>query len=117
MTVAKKAVRTTNRRKPPGGPAAPVHARTGRPGTDILKKRVNAVVEAARQTGLIGEKSGRIAGRVSPALVEAAKKRTGLQSDTDLLEFVLANVALEDNFPESFRSLEGTVDPTLDLEF
>lgn len=82
-----------------------------------MKKRVDAVVEAARQTGLIGEKSGRIAGRVSPILVEEAKKRTGLQSDTDLIEFALANVAIEDNFAEEFKKLEGTVDPTLDLEF
>ncbi|PYE89518.1 hypothetical protein [Phyllobacterium leguminum] len=82
-----------------------------------MKKRVDAVVKVARQTGLIGEKSARIAGRVSPILVEEAKKRTGLQSDTDLIEFALANVAIEDNFAEEFKKLEGTVDPTLDLEF
>lgn len=82
-----------------------------------MKKRVDAVVEAAKQTGLIGEKSGRIGGRVSPALVEEAKKLTGLQSDTDLLEFALANVALKDDFPENFRKLKSSVDPALDLEF
>jgi hypothetical protein len=117
VTIAGKAVRTTRRREPQSGLATPAHARKRARADEIMKKRVVAVVEAARQTGLIGEKSGRIAGRVSPALVNQAKKLTGLQSDTDLLEFALANIALEDDFPEAFRKLKGTVDPTLDLEF
>jgi len=117
VAIAKDAVRMTGMRMSPGNVASPANAKTKARADDIMKKRVGAVMEAARQTGLIGEKSGRIAGRVSPALVEQAKKLTGLQSDTDLLEFALANIALEDDFPEAFRKLKGTVDPTLDLEF
>lgn len=79
--------------------------------------RVDAVMEAARRSGLLGEKSGRIGGRVSPALVERAKELTGIETDTDLIEFALANVALKDDFPEAFRKLKGTVDSSLDLEF
>ena len=55
-----------------------------------------------------GGKSGRIGGRVSPALVEQAKRQTGIETDTDLIEFALATVALEDNFAETFKaSLEA----------
>ncbi|MEI5682717.1 hypothetical protein AAAK29_31010 [Mesorhizobium sp. CCNWLW179-1] len=54
---------------------------------------------------------------MSVLLVEEAKKPTGLQSHTDLLEFALANVALKGDFSDAFRKLKGTVDPTLDLEF
>ncbi|WP_420962347.1 hypothetical protein [Brucella sp. IR073] len=89
-----------------------------------MKLRIDAVAKEARKTGLIGDKSARIAGRVSPILVEQAKRLTGIQSDTDLIEFALANVAIEynfleeeDKFPEEFEKLKGTVDPTLDLEF
>jgi hypothetical protein len=114
MAVEKKAVDTTGGRMPSGSTSS---AQKRRRKDDVMRKRVDAVVEAARQIGLIGEKSGRIGGRVSPALVEEAKKLTGLRSDTDLLEFALANVALKDDFPESFGKLKGTVDPTLDLEF
>src|SRR5215469_6978039 len=60
-------------------------------------------MKAAERSGLLKEKSSRIAGRVSPALVEQAKKRTGIQADTDLIAFVLANVALEDEFAEAFK--------------
>jgi hypothetical protein len=115
MAGGKKAVDATGGRNLPSGSTSPAQKRQRK--DDMMKKRVDAVVEAARQIGLIGEKSGRIGGRVSPALVEEAKKLTGLQSDTDLLEFALANVALKDDFPESFAKLKGTVDPTLDLEF
>lgn len=79
--------------------------------------RVNAVLQAAEESGLRAEKDGRIAGRVSADLIRKAKARTGLTSDTELVEFALANVALEDNFAETFRKTRGTVDPTLKLGF
>lgn len=79
--------------------------------------RINAVLQRAEESGLRAEKNGRIAGRVSADLIKKAKARTGLTSDTELVEFALANVALEDNFAETFRKTRGTVDPTLKLGF
>jgi hypothetical protein len=84
---------------------------------EVSRKRVDAVIAAAERSGLMGEKTGRIGGRVSPALIEQAKKLTGIESDTELLQFALASVALEDDFLATFRKLKGTVDPSLDLEF
>lgn len=74
-------------------------------------------MRAARASGLMGEKSARMGGRFSPALIAQAKRRTGIETDTDLLEFALANIALEDNFTADFRKLHATVDPDLDLDF
>jgi hypothetical protein len=79
--------------------------------------QVEAVMSAAQRSGLLQEKSGRIGGRVSPALVEQAKARTGIETDTDLIEFALANIALEDKFPERFKASRGAVDPDLKLGF
>ena len=79
--------------------------------------QVEAVMAAAQRSGLLSEKSGRIGGRVSPALVERAKARTGIETDTDLIEFALANIALEDRFAESFKAVRGKVDPDLKLGF
>ena len=95
------------------------HLRETRKGqlASVSRKRVDAVIAAAERSGLMGEKSGRLGGRVSPALIEQAKRLTGIASDTELLEFALASIALEDDFPASFRKLKGTVDPSLDLEF
>jgi hypothetical protein len=75
------------------------------------------VMEAAERAGLRERKTSRIAGRVSPALIEQAKRRTGIKSDTDLIEFALANLALEDNFAEAFKASRGKVDPDLKLGF
>src|SRR5579864_2399479 len=45
--------------------------------------RVETVMKAAKRSGLLGERSGRIAGRVSPALIKRAKDRTGIKTDSD----------------------------------
>ena len=83
----------------------------------VSKARFEAVMRAAELSGLLGGKGGRIGGRVSPALVRQAKRRTGIETDTDLIEFALASVALEDNFAETFKRSRGTVDPELKLGF
>jgi hypothetical protein len=83
----------------------------------ISKARFEAVMQAAEQSGLLGEKSGRIGGRVSQELVRQAKQQTGIETDTDLIEFALATVALEDNFAEAFKSSRGKVNPELKLGF
>jgi hypothetical protein len=74
-------------------------------------------MRAAEQSGLLREKSSRIGGRVSLALVKQAKRQTGIESDTDLIEFALATVALEDNFAEAFKESRARVDPELELGF
>ncbi len=78
---------------------------------------VKAVLEAAEKSGLLREKSSRIGGRISSALIKQAKKQTGIVTDSDLIEFALANIALEDNFAEKFKKSRGKVDPTLTLGF
>jgi hypothetical protein len=90
-------------------------ARTGEFVVD--KARFEAVMLAAEQSGLLSRKTGRIGGRVSPALVRQAKRQTGIESDTDLIEFALATVALEDKFAEVFKASRGKVDRELKLGF
>lgn len=83
----------------------------------VSKARFEAVMRAAEQSGLLNEKGGRIGGRVSPALVRQAKRQTGIETDTDLIEFALATIALEDNFADLFKESRGKVDPKLKLGF
>ena len=75
------------------------------------------ILTTARAAGLLDQKTARISGRISPALVARAKSRTGIESDTDLIEFALANVALDDGFSEAFRQARGKVDPDVKLGF
>lgn len=78
--------------------------------------RRRLVLDAARAEGLVGEdKDTRISGRVRRRLVEAAKRRCGVASDTELIEYALARVALEDDFGERLVARKGTIPPDLDL--
>lgn len=83
----------------------------------VSRARFEAVMQAAEHSGFLGEKSSRIGGRVSPVLVEQAKRQTGIETDTDLIEFALATIALEDNFAEAFKQSRGVADPELKLGF
>ncbi|MBZ9709833.1 hypothetical protein LB543_24295 [Mesorhizobium sp. ESP7-2] len=78
---------------------------------------VRQTLRAAIRKGLIGSKDERITARLSRALIEQAKRQTGIEGDTELLEFALANVALEDNFPATMNKLAGTIDPDINLGF
>ena len=54
---------------------------------------------------------------MSPELVRRVKRLTGIETDTDLIEFALATVALEDNFADVFKESRGKIDPKLKLGF
>jgi hypothetical protein len=78
---------------------------------------VKEVLDVARAEGFIppSDKDAKISGRVHRSLVDAAKRRTGLTSETALLEYALAKVAIEDDFGEHFARLRGTVSQDVDL--
>jgi hypothetical protein len=97
---------------------AKLHFGKSLPKTPKIKStRFVAVMRAADDAGLLGGKSTRIGGRVSPVLLKKAKKLTGIEGDTELIEFALANVALDDNYGKVARKIRGTVDPSLKLGF
>jgi hypothetical protein len=78
--------------------------------------RPASVLAAARQQGLIGTKDRTIGGRVPSALVEAAKARSGIQSDSELLLYALSKVALEDDFGPRLLALKGSVPKDIALD-
>jgi len=108
---------TGSQRKGGAGPAKTVRRATEAAQFPLSKARFEAVMQAAERSGLLSRKSGRIGGRVSPALVEQAKRQTGIETDTDLIEFALATIALDDDFARTFKESRGKVDPALKLGF
>lgn len=109
--MAKSAAKKAGRIAKQSGTTRMLIARDSRTG------RFETVMQAAERSGLLKDKSSRIAGRVSAALVRQAKKHTGIETDTDLIAFALANIALEDNFAETFKAARGKVDAGLKLGF
>ena len=75
------------------------------------------LVMAEREGLLDGRRTQVVRGRMPEALVAQAKKRTGIKSDTHLIELALANIAVGDDYADWLLSRQGTVDPEVDLEF
>lgn len=81
-------------------------------------RKLREVMAIAEKQGLLeGERTQVVRGRMPEALVARAKKRTGIQSDTDLIELALANIAVEDDYPDWLLSQRGTIPREVDLEF
>ena len=93
---------------------APSRSRLG----TARRGQLREVMTIAEQEGLLsGERTQIVRGRMPPALVARAKKRTGIDSDTDLLEVALANIAVADDYSDWLLSRRGTISPEVDLEF
>jgi hypothetical protein len=84
----------------------------------VRSERLKDILVIANKAGLFkGTRTKVVRGRMPEALVNKAKARTGIKSDTDLLEVALANLAVADEFPEWLLSQKGTINKDLDLEF
>ena len=82
------------------------------------ENRFSSTLAFAEQQGLLkGRRTLVLRGRMPEELVAAAKQKTGISSDSKLLEAALANLAVADDYAEWLYSQRGTVDPDLDLEF
>jgi hypothetical protein len=80
--------------------------------------KLREVMAIAEDEGLLhGERTRVVRGRMPEALVARAKKRTGIDSDTDLIEVALANIAVADDYADWLLSRRGAVDRETDLEF
>jgi hypothetical protein len=77
---------------------------------------VQATLSMAASAGLIhGKKNKRLSVRVSDQLLDAAAAQSGLHG-SELIEYALAKVALEDDFARKLFAREGTIDRDVDLD-
>jgi hypothetical protein len=65
---------------------------------------------------LASVKQARARRRIRKRLVETVNA-SGIKSDTELLEYALPRVALDDDFAQRLIGLEGSVAQDIDLEF
>ena len=86
-------------------------------GTAGSQKFRDLLVMAEREGLLHGGRTKVVRGRMPEALVAKAKRRTGIDSDTDLIEVALANIAVADEYADWLLSRRGAVDREINLEF
>ena len=95
----------TIRANPPSGEASAAHARN------------KLVLDQAKAAGLIGPaRDSRLSGRVPAKLVEAAKQRAHVSSDTELLVLALSRLVLEDDFGARLVERKGSIPASIDLD-
>ena len=83
-----------------------------------VTRRFADALAIARETGLLkGSRTKLVRGRMPDALVAKAKARSGVQSDTELIEVALANLAVADEYAGWLLAQRGKVSKDLDLEF
>ncbi|MER9016633.1 MULTISPECIES: hypothetical protein [unclassified Mesorhizobium] len=82
----------------------------------VASTRNKLVLERAKAAGLLGAaKNTRLSARVPAELIEAAKKRAHVTSDTELLELALSRLALEDDFGARLVGRKGSIPADIDL--
>jgi hypothetical protein len=76
---------------------------------EIMSERRTVVLQAAEERRLLGAKDRMVGGRLPDALVEQAKRVSGIAETTELLTYALARIAVEDDFGERLTSRKGRV--------
>jgi hypothetical protein len=89
-----------------------------RPKKAVRSSRLGDALSIAEQQGLLsGGRTHTLRGRMPSQLVERAKKKTGIQSDSKLIEAALANLVAADEYADWLLAQRGTVSKEINLEF
>jgi hypothetical protein len=76
------------------------------------------VLTIAEERGLLsGSRTHVLRGRMPVGLVQQAKLKSGISSDSKLLEAALANLAVADDYAQWLLAQRGSINPELDLDF
>jgi hypothetical protein len=82
----------------------------------FLAARRLAVMEHVASQGLMEGENAPVGARVPKKLVARAKKQSGITSTTELVEYALAKVVLEDDFGRKLVALKGTIPKDIKLD-
>lgn len=88
----------SNDRKPASSRPARARSIAGSPDAVTAARLAHALEALAKKGQLAGARTRRVSARVDPGLVEAARARTGIANDSDLINAALALIAAPDDF-------------------
>ena len=92
--------------------------RAQRAAPGFAETKARFIHEVARSRKLLGgQKTHLLSARLEEALVSAAKKRTGIKSDTELVELALATLAVGDDFGEWLVTQGSRLEPDFETGF
>ena len=83
----------------------------------IVSARLAFAFQTLSESGkLAGVRTKRLSARVDPGLIKAARVKTGLESDSDLVNAALAVIAAPDDFGPWFVAQAGRLPKDFELE-
>lgn len=96
-----------------------VRRRIAAPSTTITRAGIagQRAMREAVEAGLLDSEQERFSFRVPKALVAAAKRESGIATDSELGRVALAMLAQADPFAEFFKRTEGVLGPDHDLDY
>jgi hypothetical protein len=83
----------------------------------VLARLTFALTVLAQGGQLVGARTKRMSARVDPGLLRAAKTKTGLKNDSDLISAALAVIAASDDFGPWFAAQAGRLPKDFKLDF
>jgi hypothetical protein len=84
----------------------------------IVSAKLTFALRVLAQGGqLVGARTKRMSARVDPGLLKAAKTKTGLKNDSDLICAALAVIAASDDFGPWFAAQGGRLPKDFKLDF
>lgn len=93
------------------------HRRAAAHPDTLMETKARFAIEAARSGKLLeGDKTHLLSARLNEGLVAAAKERTGITSDTKLVELALASLAVGDDFGEWLVTQGGRLKADFEID-
>jgi hypothetical protein len=88
-----------------------------RPIDPITSARVEFALSTLAASGTLkGSRTERLSARVDPGLIKAARTKTGLNNDSELVNAALAVLAAPDDFGPWFAAQSGRLQKDFELE-
>jgi hypothetical protein len=83
----------------------------------MSRRKIRDMHTMAAEQGLLQGETEVVRGRMPKTLVSAAKKNTGIKSQTELVRLGLETLANQDNYGEWLISRRGSLPADLDFEY
>lgn len=100
------------------GARKPKSRKTDAPADPLVAAKLQFALRALQERGaLAGVRSKRMSARIDPGLLKAARKKTGLKSDSELVSAALAVIAASDDFGPWFAAQAGRLPKDFELDF
>ena len=96
---------------------APKRAAANRTIDPVVSARLRFALQVLADGGkLAGVRTRRLSARVDPGLIEAARSKTGIGNDSDLINAALAVIAAPDDFGPWFAAQAGRLPKDFELD-